>query len=120
MRVVVAGSRDGVSEKLVRDTIVDILKKHPGVTVVTGGARGVDTIAHIHAKSLGATTEVYPADWTRYGNSAGFVRNELMVNLPDVVLVVCIYPGYRTSGTSHTASLARRKNIEVTEVGLGD
>jgi hypothetical protein len=117
-RIVIAGSRSGVSEQLVKDTVTDILLKHPDVIVVTGGARGVDTIAHIHADALGATTEVYSANWGKYGNSAGFKRNELMVNLPDVILVVCIYSGRRTAGTNHTASLARRKGIELIEVGL--
>jgi len=118
VRVVVAGSREGVSEVLVKTTIDDILVKHPGATLVTGGARGVDTIAHLYAKSIGAHTEVYRAQWEMYGKSAGFKRNEIMVNLPDVALVVCIYPGRRTIGTNHTASIARRKDIKILEVGL--
>ena len=117
MRVIIAGSRTGVPSALVEKCVQGVVKDNPGVTVVTGGARGVDTIAHSCAVSLGVTTEVFPAKWDLYGKSAGFLRNVEMAEA-GADICYCIYSGRRTPGTMNMARVARERGIRVIELGL--
>src|SRR5688572_23745979 len=68
----------------------------PDSIIISGGARGVDTIAEVAAESLGLKTMIFPAEWQRYGKSAGHRRNALMVAAADKV--VCFWDG-RSRGT---------------------
>lgn len=84
-----------------------------GVTlVIHGGASGADTLAGRWASSRGIAVEVYPADWARYGRSAGPRRNAWMLGVgrPDVVVA---FAGGR--GTANMVGLARAAGVPVVE-----
>ena len=54
--------------------------------VVSGGAKGADSLAAKAAKELDIdVTEIIP-DWDRFGKSAGFIRNTEIINSADAVL----------------------------------
>jgi hypothetical protein len=67
-----------------------------------GGARNVDTFAEEWAMSRGVPFERFDADWNRFGNRAGPIRNQEMIDefKPDVGLVFPGGPG--------TADMKRR------------
>jgi hypothetical protein len=71
--------------------------------VVSGGARGVDSWAVDFARARGLHFEEYPADWDRYGKSAGYHRNRDLVDKAD--FVVAFWDGV-SRGTFHTIQLA--------------
>lgn len=55
--------------------------KHFGpCTLLSGHCHGGDLYAEDICKGLGWDLELHPANWTRYGNAAGYVRNRIMVN----------------------------------------
>lgn len=54
LRVAVVGSREGVDAQRVTDFVLAMVRKHPGVTVVSGGAKGVDQAAESAALSVGS------------------------------------------------------------------
>jgi len=43
--------------------------------LVSGGAKGADTLAERFAKELGIDCEVFLADWNKHGKAAGFIHN---------------------------------------------
>jgi hypothetical protein len=53
--------------------------------IVSGGARGVDRIAAEHARKRGFEVIEIPADWEKYGRTAGFKRNGDIVRRSDSV-----------------------------------
>ncbi len=58
-----------------------------------GACRGVDTIAHAVAESLGFTVRPYEARWEELGRSAGPLRNQHMLdveNIPSEPVELCI------------------------------
>jgi predicted Rossmann fold nucleotide-binding protein DprA/Smf involved in DNA uptake len=92
-----------------------------GVTVVSGGARGVDTMAEVLARGRGLAVEVFAPAWRTHGRRAGLIRNDAIVARAEVV--VAVWDG-RSAGTRHTVEQARRAGkpvlvVESAAEGLG-
>lgn len=56
--------------------------------VVSGGAKGVDSLGEVWAHSMGVPVKVFPADWDKHGKKAGFVRNAEMAEYADALIAV--------------------------------
>lgn len=125
MRVLVCGSRDWNDE----DAIDRVLRGYYRRTlvVIEGGASGADTIAYVWAKTHNVAYEHFPADWKKYGNAAGPIRNQQMLaeGKPDVVWAFkdgfdfqWVYdkvhghdPDYSAGGTEDMVFRAKAKGI---------
>ena len=78
--LLVVGSRTIVDYRLVGpflDGLISTLSFNNYV-VVSGGARGVDSLAEFWADQHHFEKKVFLANWDLYGKRAGFVRNEEM------------------------------------------
>lgn len=86
MRVLICGSREWTDAKAIRLTI----EKLPLGSIIVHGAcpTGADAIADELARAYGFHVKPYPADWTKYGNAAGPIRNRRMLveGKPDLVI----------------------------------
>ncbi len=78
-RLGIVGSRDaGFTMDHLTIALDDILQTVPKL-VVSGGAKGVDTLAKEWADLLIIETKIFEAEWKRYAKGAGNVRNERLV-----------------------------------------
>jgi|ERR1022692_1162109 hypothetical protein len=123
-RILVTGSRDWTYAEAIRFELAGLSLLHRGNVVVVHGAcpKGADRIADLVARELGLRVERHPADWTRHGKRAGFVRNAEMVALGASVCLAgilpctdakCRRPGpHGSHGASHCAHLAEANGIE--------
>jgi YspA, cpYpsA-related SLOG family len=84
----------------------------PGDVLVSGHARGADTLAEEAARFFELEVETHPADWQKYGKRAGFIRNEEMVYSGLDLLIA--FPG--GNGTADMVRRARQAGIRVVEV----
>lgn len=85
MRVLVCGDRNWSN----KDLIEKELKILPSDTVVIQGeCKGADIIGKQIAKKLGYRVLSFPAEWEKYGRSAGPIRNKQMIveGQPEFVL----------------------------------
>lgn len=107
MKVLVCGSRDWHDAVPIYARISEL----PGdAEIITGDARGVDTIAARAAHETQRKYTVVRADWQKYGQRAGIVRNFAMLDMrPDLVLAFTL----GTPGTQHTINEARRRAIPI-------
>lgn len=55
--------------------------------IVCGEARGADTLGCTYAYDNDIKVRGFPADWERYGKSAGFVRNDEMAAYADKAII---------------------------------
>lgn len=55
--------------------------------IVSGGAPGTDTLAVRYATEADIPFKVFPADWKKYGRSAGPRRNRQMAEYADAAIV---------------------------------
>lgn len=86
MKVLIAGSRTISDKQYVYDAIdsLDIVITE----IISGGAQGVDTIGEQYASDNNIPVKRFFPDWTKFGKSAGVLRNKEMVNCADIVVVV--------------------------------
>jgi hypothetical protein len=108
MKVAIVGSREYPNLSKVRAYI----QRLPIDTViVSGGAKGVDKCAEKVASSIGLQTEIYPADWHKFGKAAGMKRNQQIVEASD--LIVAFWDG-ESRGTKNTIDTAKKLGKGVT------
>lgn len=113
MNVAIVGSRTFYEDAAIHRAIDALFSKYNGdVTIVSGGAQGADSIAEFGARSRGLPIIVHPAEWSKYGKSAGYKRNELIVRDADMLLAFYA-PGPLSKGTTHSVTIARAKGIPV-------
>lgn len=124
-RILVCGGRNFTDRDLIDSILIELCISRgwvtdsdeygnflPVVTIIHGGARGADLLAGDWAVCNWCPTEEYKADWDRLGKSAGFIRNQLMIDSKPVLVVA--FPG--GNGTAHTVNRAKVAGIEVLEV----
>ena len=115
MRVLVCGGRNyGDIQKLYE--VLDAIRNrapHDAMVVIQGGATGADYLARQWAMDRCVPYENYPADWKKYGRSAGPLRNDRMIAVgrPDLVVA---FPGGR--GTADMVRRAHAAEITVYNV----
>ena len=98
MKVAVIGSRSITSYPL--DEVIPADTEE----IISGGARGIDTLAREYAQAHGIPcTEIRP-DYARYGKGAPLRRNLEIIEKAD--LVIALWDG-NSSGTAHTIRKCR-------------
>ena len=109
MKIAIIGSRECGNINF-----EELLKKHLDVfandTIISGGARGIDTLAAQFARKHGIKLLEFHPDYATYGRGATFVRNRLMVDMADVV--VALWNG-SSRGTKYTIEYAKKKYVPV-------
>ena len=96
MKVIIAGSRDFYDYNFLVNKIRESGMKI--TTVVSGGAKGVDSLGESYSRLSGITLKVFPADWGTLGKSAGFIRNKQMADYADAL--ICIRVNH-SKGSTH-------------------
>ena len=104
MKVAIIGSRN-------INHPVDLSRYIPQstTTIISGGAKGVDSLAASHAKDNGIELVVFRPDYAKYGKGATFIRNRQIIDNADMVLA--FWDG-ESKGTKYTIEYAIKKGKE--------
>ena len=110
IKIVIAGGRDFIDYKYLTQTMDAVIqnlktKQYQEITIVSGTAKGADTLGEKYALSHDLKLEQYPADWNRLGKRAGFIRNEQMAQ--QAKLVIVFWDGF-SSGTKNMIKIAHK------------
>lgn len=114
MRVLVCGDRNWTDRTLIRDRLSQL---PTGTVIVQGGARGADRLAEQVADDLGFVVENYPAEWDKYGRSAGPIRNREMLDTRPHLVIAFHDDLSKSKGTKDCVNEARNRNITVEVIG---
>jgi hypothetical protein len=107
-KVIIAGSREGFDKY---DIYIAI--KESGFTVdevVSGGARGVDSLGESYANRCNIPIKRFPADWDTHGKAAGYLRNREMALYADAL--IALWDG-QSKGTKHMIDLATKEGLQI-------
>jgi len=117
IKIVVAGGRDFIDYNLLSKTLDDVIiklkaKGYEEISICSGKARGADSLGEKYAEANNITVNSMPAQWEKFGKSAGYIRNEEMAKCGK--LVIAFWDGY-SRGTKHMIDLAHKykRNILV-------
>lgn len=110
-KVIIAGSRsfqDYPMLKKYADFKLSNIKDT--IEIVSGGAKGADSLGERYAKENGYSLKVFPADWERFGKAAGYMRNVEMARYADALLA--FWDG-KSCGTMHMIQIAYNYDLKV-------
>jgi len=110
MRVIIAGGRYFDDYDLLKKKVDSILKKSTNIEIISGMATGADSLGLNYAKEKGYKTIEMPANWDKYGKSAGYRRNEDMASIADACII--FWDG-ESKGTKHMIDLAKQYNLQL-------
>lgn len=113
MRILVCGGRNFTGADLVNKTLFKIThldKQYESGTIIHGNARGADNFGALWGYRMGWKVEAYPAEWKKYGKSAGYIRNKQMLTegKPDLVIA---FPGGK--GTANMVQCAIEAGVKI-------
>lgn len=113
MRLAIVGSREFENYDLVCAEVAKIQKTQKIDLIVSGGAKGADTLA----KKFAALNQIplmgFKPDYERYGRGAPLQRNTLIVKNADMVLAFVTASSKGTWDTIRKAESARKRVIIV-------
>jgi len=108
MKVIVAGGRDFTNYALVEEAIK--ISGFEISQIVSGKAKGIDTLGEVWALANNVPVEAFPADWSQHGRAAGPIRNKQMAEYADAL--IAIWDG-ESKGTANMIQQARSKKLNV-------
>lgn len=126
-KVCIAGSRDFDNYNHLKSVCDELFSEATGVKVISGKAKGADSLGEKWAEEKGFEIIERPAPWDdiegkpdyeigvnkfgkKYWKLAGFARNKIMVDEADIVVV--FWDG-KSSGTKDTIEYAMNEGKEI-------
>mgnify|MGYP000860885121 FL=1 len=115
MKLAVVGSRTFNDYKLLKEHLDEIHAVTPITLIISGGAKGADSLAEKWAHQNNIETLIFKPEWDRYGKQAGYLRNKDIILNSDRVLAM--WDGV-SKGTLHSINIADHHQIPYTVVNF--
>ena len=112
MRLGIVGSRTFNDYSLLEKALNKLANRIDIKTIVSGGARGADSLAIKYAEVNNIETIVFKPDWS-IGKAAAAIRNRKIVDNIDIL--IAFWDG-TSKGTRMTIDMAKSKNIKVLKI----
>ncbi|QHW35870.1 DUF2493 domain-containing protein (plasmid) [Paenibacillus rhizovicinus] len=112
-RIIVAGYREFVDYPMACRWLDYYLQytNREQIVIISGMARGADTMGEDYARERGIYIHQAAADWDRYGKSAGYMRNsEMAKEAGPGGACVCFWDGL-SKGTKHMIDISKRHEL---------
>ena len=110
-RVIIAGSRSFRNFNLLVNKCDKILSAvQEPIVIVSGTAQGADRLGERYAELRGYGIDRHPAQWEKFGKSAGYKRNVEMAKSADALIA---FPVGATRGTQHMIKIATDTGMPV-------
>ena len=107
MKIAIVGSRTFNDYDKLESFITNTCQEnnYEVTEVISGGARGADSLGEVYAKKYSLKTTIFKPDWEKYGKSAGFKRNVDIIKASDICFA--FWDG-ESHGTKHDIELCKQ------------
>jgi hypothetical protein len=115
---IIAGSRTFNDYKKLKEFCDYILSSKTlsyRIVIISGTAKGADSLGERYAQECGYECLRFPADWNKHGRAAGLIRNEEMLICADGVIAFSVN---HSSGTEHMIKIAKAAGKKVAVMRL--
>lgn len=113
MNLVVSGTRQALSDEQ-NQFVTQTIKAFNVELIIVGCAKGVDELV----RRRFVNTKVFKADWDRFGNFAGNLRNLEMLKFAQELgepFELVAFPIATSKGTKHCIEAAKKMGVKVHE-----
>ena len=117
-RIIIAGGRDFGDYLYMYAEMNKLLSEieDDNIEIISGCARGADAcgIRYAYAKKL--PCKEFPADWNKYGKTAGFVRNEQMAKYAvedGCTGILAAFWDLKSKGTENMINNAKKYGMKI-------
>jgi len=114
MRLAIVGSRSFVDYNHMKEVVDNFQTRSffPETIdkIISGGAQGADSLGVKYARENNIETVIIKPDWKKFGKSAGFKRNKLIVDACDCL--IAFWNG-NSKGTQNTIDIANKQHKKV-------
>lgn len=107
MKTIIAGGRD-IQPRIHYIAWLDAHVPKGTTEIVSGGAKGADTLGEWWAEKEKLDVTRFPADWKTHGRAAGPIRNKQMAEYADYLVV---FPG--GGGTANMIKEAEKRGLPI-------
>ena len=107
MKIAIVGSRGFKDYNLLEEFVLGKVNLTDIEEIISGGAIGADTLAQEFAQKHNLKLNVFLPNWTKYGKSAGVVRNKDIIQNSDTVFA---FWDEKSKGTHNIISLSKKLN----------
>ena len=110
-KIIIAGGRDFMDYNLLKEKANKILQEKKvthKIVIISGCARGADTLGLRYASENAFDVEGYPANWDKYGKKAGYMRKVEMAENANAL--IAFWDG-KSKGTKHMIDIAIERNL---------
>lgn len=104
IKCIIAGGRDFTNYEALKKALATVKFGNNKVTIISGTARGADSLGERYAKEKNYELMRFPANWNKYGRSAGMIRNKQM--LEQANCVICFWDG-KSPGTRNMIQITK-------------
>lgn len=111
----VIGSRKFTNCALLAEHMDEVCAAFDVSAIVSGGAKGADSLAAGYAATRGLPVQIFEPDWAQFGRGAGPIRNKAIVSAADVVLA--FWDG-ESRGTKQALAYAKQMGKQVIVVSV--
>jgi len=111
IKLIIAGSRDFHDYSLLKKEVTIFTKEYNNkdIIIVSGKATGADELGEIYAFRHSIDLKTFPANWKKYGKSAGFIRNNSMAIF--ATHCICFWDG-KSNGTKDMIERCKKHNLK--------
>ncbi len=109
-KAIIAGGRNFDDYPKLCQVCDEFLMDQINIEIVSGAYKGADLLGERYAAERNHTIKQFPADWRRYGKSAGLKRNIEMAIYAD--FLIAFWDG-KSKGTKHMIDLATQAGLNV-------
>ena len=110
MNLIIAGGRLFNNYQLLKNSVDKLCKNHKITNIISGKAKGADSLGEKYAKERDINIIAKEADWNLFGKSAGYRRNVEMANIATHAIV--FWDG-ESKGSKHMIDIMKQQNKPV-------
>lgn len=92
------------------DYLKSCLKDFDISEIISGGAKGADSMAEKYAIENDIKCTIFLPDWKLHGRGAGFMRNKLIIDNSN--MVIAFWDGI-SKGTKNSIDIANKQNKKI-------
>lgn len=129
IRIIIAGSRNFTNYSLLKETVNEFISfletrgsvmgiddVRNSIKIISGTARGADRLGEQFAAEFDYEIVKFPADWDKFGKSAGYIRNTEMakyaVDDDNIGILLAFWDG-ESRGTEHMIETAKKHGLAI-------